>query len=580
MKHPILPVAIIIALVIFVVEALTGAITLLCDPMRSDSHYGHRVGDENWMLARVCEMPQQRNKSVKVVCEVLEISDTTKVAHPCNGKIQFYLERNESSMAVEYGDLILAHATAELPSGVENPHQFDYRTFLRRRGICYTDYLSSAHFRVVGHESSGAMERIIKIRKQLIEVIHSSNLTTNQQAIAEALCLGYDDDISEETETNFKKAGITHLLCVSGLHVGLVALMAGWCLKWMGQRRRSCLLRGALQLALIWFFVVLTGMAPGTVRAGLMFSFIVVGQMFFTRPPTLNAVASSALVMLACKPVLLFEVGFQLSYTAVLGIILFTKPLERVITSPTPGNKVAKAGIWMAQKVWSLVCVSFVAQLCTSPLILYYFHQFPPYFLVANVLIVPFAGLLLGSIIVMVLLAWWPMMFHAIGWVVSKELVATEWVTTTISSWPHAMVESIYFDGMMLALGYVIVALLGILLLRRQLWALCGTLVAAITLTVYAQQVEARCAQQIHYDIYQVGKRHVAAEFFVGHDSYLVADSSIVAHPERIDYQTQNNLVWRQARRKKIIARDSSYRDDFLAVEKRFISFSDTIFRL
>lgn len=580
MKHPILPVAILIALVIFLVEALTGAITSLCDPMRSEAHYGHFVEKENWMVVRVCEMPQPRAKSVRIVGEVEEIGDSTGASRACEGKIQLYLQRNEASGTIRHGDVILAHVSAERPSGAENPHQFDYRKFLRRRGICYTDYLSSSRFRVVGHEAGGVMDRVTKVREQLIEVIENSKLTSSQQGIAKALCLGYDEDLMEETEEQFRRAGITHLLCVSGLHVGLIALMVGWCLGFLGNRRRSRIIRGVLQMAAIWLFVTLSGMAPSAVRAGLMFSFIVVGQMAFTRPSTLNAIGSSALVMLMIKPVVLFEVGFQLSYTAVLGIVLLTRPLEQLLPLPSPNGRLARGGVWLLSKLWSLMCVSLVAQLSTAPLILFYFHQFPLYFLVANMVVIPFAGLLLGSVVVMLLFAWWPALFGAIGWVVSIELAATEWVTSMVASWPHSMIESIYFDGVMLALGYVIVILLGILLLRKQLWTLCGALAAALVMTVYAQRVEARCASQLHYDIYNVGRKHIAAEFFVGHDSYLVADSSIARHPERIDYQTANNLVWRQARRKKIIAADSSYRDDYLMVEKGFVSFGDTAFRL
>ncbi len=577
MKHPILPVTIIIALVIFLAEALTGAITLLCDPMRSNAHYGHFVDEENWIVVRVCDMPQHRAKSIRVVGEVQEINDTAGNTHPCEGKIQLYLQNNEVSQAVRYGDIILAHVSAELPSGVENPHQFDYRTFLRRRGICYTDYLTGSHFRIVGHKAGGAMDRITNIRKQLIEVIGNSNLTISQQGIAKALCLGYDEDLQEETEDHFRRAGITHLLCVSGLHVGIVALLVGWCLSFMGNKRRSRILRGLVQMAVIWLFVLLTGMAPSALRAGLMFSFIVVGQMFFSRPPTLNVIASSALVLLIIKPVLLFEVGFQLSYAAVSGIVLFTRPLEQLLPLPSPTKRLAQGGVWLLRKLWSLMCVSLVAQTCTAPLILYYFHQFPLYFLIANMVVIPFASLLLGGVLVMLLVGWWPAAFNAVGWIVGKELAATEWITSTIASWPHSMLEHIYFDSAMLIMAYCIIALLGILLLHKRLWTLCGSLAIAIVFVAYTQRVEARCATQLHYDIYNVGPRHAAAEFFVGHNSYLVADSSIANHPEKIDYQTSNNLIWRQARRKKIIATDSSYCDDYLMVEKRLVSFNDTV---
>ena len=310
MKHPLLPAALIVAAIIFIAETFFGFFSEATDPARSEAHYSRFVGSQNWMRIQVDVIPSERERSIRALCDVLEITDTCGATHPCKGKLLLYLHKPST---VAFGDELLVLSSPDLPSGADNPHQFDYRKYLRRKGILYTDYVTSTDYRIIGHNTKGWKSKITVIRQRLINVIHFSQLTPSQQGIAEALILGWNEDIDAETKAHFRTAGITHLLCVSGLHVGIVALLVGWCLFFLSNRRPARIVKGCIQLAAIWAFVFLTGMAPSTMRAALMFSLIVIGQMFFTRPPTLNAIAASALILLVTKPLLLFDVGFQLS---------------------------------------------------------------------------------------------------------------------------------------------------------------------------------------------------------------------------------------------------------------------------
>ncbi len=526
------------------------------------------------MLVRVTSTPTNHNKSIGVVAEVLEIRDSTNIIHNCNGKIQLYFQKPSD---IVYGDEILVLATPQRPSAADNPHQFDYRRHLARKGILYTDYVNSSRYRITGHNEKGLMSKVNRLRMRLVDVIRFSSLTPSQQGIAEALFLGWDDDIGDDTRENFKRSGITHLLCVSGLHVGILTMLVGYCLFFISNRKRGRIIKGVIQLAVIWTFVILTGMAPGTVRAGLMFSFITVGRMFFSAPPTLNAIAASALVMLVAKPLLLFDVGFELSYCAVFGIVLFVRPLESLIPLPFEKDNSWKVLLWLLRKVRSLFCVSVVAQISTAPLIIYYFHQFPIYFLVANMIIIPFAGLILGSVMMMVAFAWWPWAFAVIGKVLSFELGLTELVTSSVASWPGAMIDNICFNVAMLVLAFVAVAALGFLLLSKHPAGLVVALSAAIAIIIIDGVEEKKAGSQRHYDIYNVGRR-IAAEFFVGHRSTLVCDSATAKKPQSIDFQTQNNLLYRRAKRTRIVSLTASYSDSLLSVEKGTVIFDgDTI---
>lgn len=570
MRHPLLPVSALVALVILVCEGFFGLFSKLADPMRSPTHYVHYVdGSEQWIHLRVSDIPEPREKTLRMVAEVLDIADSGGATYSSHGKMLIYIEK-PSSIAV--GDELLVLAQPRLPSGAENPHQFDYRRHLFRKGILYTCYIPSDTYRIIAHNNRGLKAKATTLRKRLVDVIHFSALTPSQQGIAEALILGWNGDLDGNTQAQFRSAGISHLLCVSGLHVGIVALLVGWCLFFMSNRRAMRIIKGLIQIFAIWAFVVITGMAPATMRAGLMFTFIVIGQMFFSRPPTLNAIAASALVLLVYKPLLLFDAGFQLSYVAVISIVVLEKPLESLMPIPDGENLVAKTLFSILKKIRSLLCVSIVAQLATTPLTLFYFHSFAPYFLVANMTVIPFATLMLGSVMLMLAVCWWPMAFKAAGALASFFLGATERITETISLWPFALVEGVYFDGTMLLLFFSIILLLGWTLAKKSWYTAIAALVISISFVIYARRVEARCVTQLHSDIYRVGNR-TAIEYFVGHESYLLCDTATAKNPDRIDYQTSNNLIWHQVRQRHILPLDTSYNDGHLFVKDRFVGF-------
>lgn len=558
------------------------------------------------MLVRVVDMPSRRAHSWRVTADVLEIKDNTGISHPCNGKVLLYLLDSDSptldktTPTIERGDELLVHCTLKVPSSVDNPHQFDYRKHLLHKGISHTANLNDDNYRVIGHNKSGSMTWLADFRYRLVNIIKESRLSPVQQGLAESLLLGYRNDLDVNTQDNFRSAGITHLLCVSGLHVGIIASLIGLCLRLLGNRRPWRITRGVVQLLCIWFFVALSGMAPSAMRAGLMFSFIVVGNILYSRPPTANAVAASAVILLLIKPVLLFDIGFQLSYAAVFGIIACHGPLCSLIPIPQRRKSFKSISLRLLYGLWTLACLSLVAQLSTMPVTLYHFHQFSPYFLVANITIIPWAGILLGSIILLVTFAWQPWLFNIIGHIVSYELAFCQWVTSTISNWPHAQIENIWFDKWMLILSYGLLFALAYLLRHNALreensiprlqsenktrthrsFATATTaLILGSALIIYAQQKELSYAEQRCWTLYDVGNR-TALEFFAGHESYLICDSIVAAEPSRIDFQTANNRLWHQIKATHIICLDSNFHDSNIMLQTRFLAFNGQTIRI
>lgn len=579
MKHPILPATIITALIILLSEVFFGAVSFLQDPSRRADHYSHFVQSRNLMVVRICEMPTQGKNSIKTVADVLEISDSNQKIYKVQGKILLHFANGPSAADIRYGDKLLIESSPDLPQTAINPHQFDYRKHLLRKRILYTDYLTPPHYRILSHDNSSFYSRLMRLRETTIHTIQSSPLHPSQQGIVEALILGWKQDLDEETQSSFRKAGITHLLCLSGLHVGILVFLVSACLSFISNKRKGRIIKGCISLTAIWLFVLFTGMAPATTRAAIMFSIIILGKIISRQPSTLNSIAASALIMLLCRPALLFDVGFQLSYTSVIGIILLVPPLERLITFPNTRNRLANIALLFLKRIWQLICVGIVAQISTVPLTLYYFHQFPPYFLVANVSVIFFAGLLVASAIIMMLLVWCPWAFSAIWTIVSAELSVIEWITNTVASWPHSMIENIYFDDTMLIVSYILIFLAVSAFLSRRLKLVIPSVASAVLLALYSLHVEYTTAKQKDICFYNVDKR-AAFELFVGHKSYLICDSVIANNPAKIDFQTSNNLIWHKTKERIVIRLDSSYNDDYIYLKNRYVGFDTTTIRI
>ena len=237
--------------------------------------------------------------------------------------------------------------------------------------------------------------------------------------MAEALTLGWKADIDPETRDAYRDAGIAHLLAVSGLHVGLLAAMVGALMFWTGKERRGRTIRGSVQLVAVWGFALITGLAPSTVRAALMFSLFIVSNILGRRTETFNLLAASAIITLMGNPMLVTDTGWQLSYAAVTGILL-ARPLINAYRN----------------KLWQSAQVSLAATLATTPITLLTFHRLHPYFLISNILIIPFSAVILAlALLYMAVPAAWT------AWPLEWTLRAVEALTSWVASLPGAVIE-------------------------------------------------------------------------------------------------------------------------------------------
>lgn len=410
-------------------------------------------------VVKVTSYPERTEHSWRITAQIERVKDGERWEEISRNKGRVMLYFPPDSQTPHKGEKLMIWSKWQEPQPASDSNHFDYRKYLHHKGIVLSTRIYNNQYRVLEPNKNW----IVRWHDNIQKIIQSSALSSQQKGILESLLLGYRSNVDIETQQEFRSAGITHLLCVSGLHVGIIAAILSAILWLLPLGRYYRIAKGLLTIVGVWKFALFTGMAPSTIRASLMLSFLIIGKLISSRTQSLNILAASALLLLIVRPGMLFEVGFQLSYSAVFGILLFYRPLNQLITFPHKG------WYWKLQKsIWNLTVLSTVAQISCTPWILYYFHQFAPYFLIANITIIPFASVLLGSGILLIVISWWHWGFSAITWTVSCELKGVHFITSLISQFPNSLIENIHFSLTHLSISITVLVVLGYILNRKR----------------------------------------------------------------------------------------------------------------
>ncbi len=339
--------------------------------------------------------------------------------------------------ALHPGQVIWVPANPEPVAPPSFPDEFNYKRFLAAKGIHFRQFLGKK-LQVLplkpSNELNFAMEHL---RHYFAGVIDQYVQRPESKQIALALLLGQKESLGKEVKQAYSATGTQHILAVSGLHVGIIYSILLLPLTFFKQKgkllQKSYLI---LVLGLIWIYALMTGFSPSVVRAVVMFSLVTLGQMRKRKPSIWNILAFSALLLLVLDPAIQTDLGFQLSYLAVAGIVGLQPILLRMWT---PSNRVL-------DYFWQMATVTLAAQLITSPLTLHYFHTFPTYFLVANLLIVPLSYIILCAGVPFLLLAWIPMVGSFLGAIVDFLLFVQNEITYTLQEFPAALWQGIYLS--------------------------------------------------------------------------------------------------------------------------------------
>lgn len=405
---------------------------------KASNQFDERLGTADFYLAQVSKHDIEKPNSFENQLEVVAFSDSSGWKDS-QGKVLIY---HKSKTPLIPGQVILVEKSPEKIPAPIFPNEFDYSGFLARNDIHFRQFIGEKFVIIDSSAVNSASYWLVNFRKTLVEIIEAKVPNRESQQIASALLLGQKDNLDKEIKNAYAETGTMHILAVSGLHVGIIYAILLFPLKGIRLKSNQRKIYLTAVILLIWTYAVLTGFSPSVIRAATMFSLFTAGQMRKRKPSSFNILAFSALVMIAMDPGVIFEVGFQLSYIAVAGILLI-QPLV--------------AGFWLPpnrflEYIWQLTAVSIAAQLATFPLSVFYFHIFPTYFLLANLIIIPLSFLVMSVGIPFLALSWIPVLGVSLGWIMSWIIWLQNWITLAIQLFPGGNLErlTISLSGMLL----------------------------------------------------------------------------------------------------------------------------------
>jgi len=500
------------------------------------SYYKQFLSSENYkkdtLLIRIKEEPSATKKSWKAVSEVKAISSEGKWKE-VKGKLLCYFENTEKIKTLNYGDELIIVSNIQKTQAPKNPNEFNYKQYLFYHQINFTSYINESSWQKTGKNSAYKIfEKAFWLRNSIIEALKHQGLDKNELAVASALMLGYKDLIEDDLQRAYSSAGAMHVLAVSGLHVGIVYGIFTFLLSFLGRFRFGNALKTLLLILLIWGYALLTGLSPSVLRAATMFSFVIIGQNLKRSTNFFNTLAASAFCLLLIDPYLLMEVGFQLSYLAVSGIVLMYNWFYHWFSFDN----------WLFDKVWQLTSVSLAAQIATFPLGLYYFHQFPLLFPVSNLVVIPAAALILILGIAFCTALPVPILSEFIAFLLKWIIKFTNDIVFTINNIKWSLLENIRVEMIdtWLLYGSIGCFLIFISTLKNKYLYF---LFAGISLVI--------CLQIIRYDKYNEQRvisfynagNQALLQLTDGRNAVIIGDSLITQDYYSLLFFTQNNRI-------------------------------------
>lgn len=464
---------------------------------------------------------------------VIEAIKTQEGWKEARGRMLLYWPLEAQADTLNHGDQLVVLGTPEKIDGPKNPHEFDYREFLARQQIHHQHLLKEDQWRLLSPSSErGPMYYASCARRWTTATISNLVPGDRERAIVNAFVIGVTDGIDDDLRQAYAAGGAMHALAVSGMHVSILYGVLLLVLKPLERRRGGAWTIAITCLVALWMFAFVTGLPPSVLRAVAMFSFVAIAKPLGRTTSILNTLAASAFFLLVYDPYLILAAGFQLSYLAVLGIVILYRPIYNLWELRWP---------W-ADWLWQITCVSIAAQLATLPVTLYYFHQFPVYFLLANVFVIPASTvILLGGILLLII--------SPIPWLaglLAKGLALTVWLlneglffvgqlpTPVIYPIPMTMVQS-------LCLGGIIICVYSLFRTRRfrWVWAMAGCI------TVFALDDYFTATTDNEFVVYSVPRHSVMEWSGMGH-AIVAMDSALQGNPSAMKYHVEPNRVFRK----------------------------------
>ncbi len=406
--------------------------------------------DESIYQARLTSFPIQKRRSYQFTADITKRSSKSGIK-PFSAKVILFFPIGQAVKALQKGDILLISTRLSQPVDRGNPDSFDYARYLHRRGIGGSSFVREGRWQIIGHKEDNSFAgAALRCREQILRFYHSLGWQKDTESVVSALTVGYEDDLSEEIKETYSITGASHVLSLSGLHIGFLYALLILLLKRLGNSQTMNLVRGAIIISSLWAFAFFTGLSSSVIRSVIMFSLFALAKAIKRDTYSLNTLSAAAFFMILVSPEWLFDVSFQLSFCAVASLLLFEPYIERAIH---PTTKIGK-------KTWQLASVSIAAQLGTIPLILYYFSRFSVYFILSGFVVIPLSSLIMYSSIILILSSPFKMFYPLFASIVEGLTQTMNKALIWIEKLPCAAIDGIWIYATEVVIFYITLGLI------------------------------------------------------------------------------------------------------------------------
>jgi competence protein ComEC len=386
-------------------------------------HSSYKNGD--LILGEITEITSGSSNWNKAILSCQQIYSGGKF-NPLNGSILVYINKDASYL--RKGDLIMLGSEISKIQNKNNPGEFDAEFYWKSKGIDAMTFSSSEEITWIDSKTASPYENLLNGFSNYLSSALKENLSGTDLAIAQALILGDKSLLDTETKNAFTNTGAMHILAVSGMHIGLILYLFlavfGFFPRLLTKKQATILI-----VVFLWIYALITGFSASVIRAVLMFSILALAQISSRQYDSMNTLFFSAFILLLINPFYILDIGFQLSYLAMIGIFLFYQKIEHLL----------KINLFGLKELWQGTALGFAAQLMTTGISLFYFHQFPNYFVLSNLGLMFFSSIVMGLGFFLFVVKYVPILSQLTGILLGFSVYAMYWIVQKIEAIPGAV---------------------------------------------------------------------------------------------------------------------------------------------
>ena len=451
------------------------ALTQLKDIRHYKNWMGHWIHPDKFLAMELTltSAPVEKEKTVKILGQSVWVK-TVDNFQQTSGTILLYVEKGNTIQSLQPGDRIIIYKAPSLIKQAGNPGEMNMVRWYAQENCTHRIFLKEGEYELLkGRKPGYGLARLLtQLKKWILQQVHQHIPDKKAAGLAIALLIGYREELETELSQVYANTGVVHIIAISGMHLALIGWLLQQLLLPFHKKRVPQIIAQLIIVLVIWLFSLLADATPSVLRAAISFSLVALGVLINRKPNSLNSLLAAGFILLVLQPLWLWDLGFQLSFLAVLSILLFAPSLQR-IGKKLPG--------WIYAP-YQLMAVSVAAQILTVPVSIYYFHQFPASFLLSNLVAIPLSTLLIYCLIALLTIGMFQPIGHLLGWIAIQLIGWMNGCIEWIAQIPGLLWTQLYWTAPEALLVSILFLLMGHWMINQSRSAFVSALFVMIAL--------------------------------------------------------------------------------------------------